>query len=114
MLVGNKIDKVRDYFFFFYYWLFGSIHTFLNLVLKEQREVSREDGKRFAQKHHMLFIEASAKTSEGVQDAFTELVTKVHLYQLHRLPTTSLNLQPHSDHPDSQPLGNKKVRFQTQ
>ena len=53
MLVGNKIDREQD------------------------REISREEGTRFAKKHSMLFIEASAKTCEGVQIAFEELVQKV-------------------------------------
>lgn len=52
MLVGNKIDK-------------------------ERREVSKEEGLKFARKHRMLFIEASAKTREGVQYAFEELVEKI-------------------------------------
>lgn len=52
MLVGNKIDL-------------------------EKRQVTREDGLRFARKHHMLFIESSAKTREGVQCAFEELVEKI-------------------------------------
>lgn len=52
MVVGNKIDK-------------------------PEREVSRDDGIRFARKHRTLFLETSAKTSEGVKQAFEELVRKV-------------------------------------
>ncbi|XP_071495572.1 ras-related protein Rab-18-B-like [Diadema antillarum] len=52
MLVGNKIDM-------------------------EKREVSREQGLKFARKHSCLFIEASAKTRDGVQCAFEELVEKI-------------------------------------
>jgi len=51
MLVGNKIDK--------------------------DRVVSREEGLQFARRHTMLFIEASAKSKEGVQCAFEELVQKI-------------------------------------
>ena len=39
--------------------------------------MSKEEGLKFARKHHTLFIEASAKTKEGVQCAFEELVEKV-------------------------------------
>ena len=53
MLVGNKIDQ------------------------ENRREVSRDEGARFAKKYSMLFIEASARTREGVQIAFEELVRKV-------------------------------------
>nr|XP_033773186.1 ras-related protein Rab-18-B-like [Geotrypetes seraphini] len=52
MLVGNKIDK-------------------------SDREVERSQGLQFARKHSMLFIEASAKTRDGVQCAFEEVVEKI-------------------------------------
>ncbi|KAK1159005.1 ras-related protein Rab-18-B-like [Acipenser oxyrinchus oxyrinchus] len=52
MLVGNKIDK-------------------------SDRELDRNEGLQFARKHAMLFIEASAKTRDGVQCAFEEVVEKI-------------------------------------
>lgn len=51
MLVGNKIDLPRV--------------------------VETSEGQQFAQKHSMLFIECSAKTKKGVQQAFEELTQKV-------------------------------------
>ena len=41
------------------------------------RAVSKEEGLNCARKHQMMFIEASAKTREGVQVAFEELVEKI-------------------------------------
>ncbi|GCB66719.1 hypothetical protein scyTo_0000633 [Scyliorhinus torazame] len=52
MLVGNKIDKTN-------------------------REIDRNEGLRYARKHSMLFIEASAKTCDGVECAFEEVVEKI-------------------------------------
>jgi len=52
MVVGNKIDEPN-------------------------RAVSRDEGYRFAKKHRTLFLETSAKTSEGVAVAFEEVVRKI-------------------------------------
>lgn len=52
MIVGNKIDEPN-------------------------REVSRDEGIRFAKKHRTLFLETSAKTNEGVKETFDEVVRKI-------------------------------------
>ena len=59
MLVGNKTDR------------------------KDNREITWDEGNRFARKHSMLFIEASARTNDGVQQAFEELVKKVNHFHFH-------------------------------
>jgi Ras-related protein Rab-18 len=47
------------------------------LFSQERREVSRIKGLKFAKNHSMIFFEASAKTKDGFQMAFEELVQKV-------------------------------------
>ncbi len=52
LLVGNKVDKPRV--------------------------VKREEAEQWARSKGMLFMEASAKTKEGIQQVFSEIVHKVY------------------------------------
>lgn len=52
MVVGNKIDL-------------------------DERQVSTEEGLKFARRHQTLYVESSAKTADGVKCCFEELVRKV-------------------------------------
>lgn len=54
MIVGNKVDKESS-----------------------TRQVTREEGLEFARKMGTLFIESSAKTRQGVKEAFTEVNRKI-------------------------------------
>lgn len=53
LLVGNKIDKTAE------------------------RKVSRDEAIQFARSQKMLYIETSAKTKQGVQSAFDEVIQKM-------------------------------------
>lgn len=54
MLIGNKSDLVN------------------------QREVSEEEGRRFAQEHNLHFIETSAKTAQNVEQAFINTAREIN------------------------------------
>ena len=55
MLVGNKLD------------------------LASSRKTSREMGQQYAEEEGLLFAEASAKSSEGVEELFMEIGECLHL-----------------------------------
>ena len=52
LLVGNKVDL-------------------------QDKLIQRQQGLDFAKTHAMVFIETSAKTEEGIQQTFDEVITKV-------------------------------------
>ena len=54
MLIGNKND------------------------LEHRRAVSTEEGKAFADKHGLIFMETSAKTAYNVEQAFLKTAEEIH------------------------------------
>ncbi|KAF9581829.1 Ras- protein Rab-18 [Lunasporangiospora selenospora] len=75
MIVGNKVDK------------------------ESSREVSKQEGQEFARKLQTLFVECSAKTKFGVQQAFDELVQQIidtpSLWQ--KQATTNVRIQSNTN-----------------
>ncbi|KAK6622598.1 Ras- protein Rab-14 [Polyplax serrata] len=45
--------------------------------LNQQRDVTYEEAKQFAEENGLLFVEASAKTGENVEEAFLDTATKI-------------------------------------
>ncbi|OMO89565.1 Small GTPase superfamily [Corchorus capsularis] len=54
MLIGNKCD------------------------LSHRRAVSTEEGEQFAKEHGLIFMEASAKTAQNVEEAFISTASKIY------------------------------------
>ena len=65
MLVGNKGD------------------------LDHRRQVSKEEGEKFAQENGLIFLETSAKTAANVEEAFINTATKIYVtHHTHSQHTT--------------------------
>ena len=54
MLIGNKAD------------------------LESRRQVTFEEGKKFAEENGLIFLETSAKTAQNVEQAFVDTATKIY------------------------------------
>lgn len=54
MLIGNKSD------------------------LDHRRQVSKEEGEKFAKDHGLIFLETSAKTAANVEEAFIHTAQKIY------------------------------------
>ena len=50
-------------------------------VNSNERKITTQKGKNFAQDNNMIFFEASAKTGEGVKDLFVTIANKVYEQQ---------------------------------
>ncbi|KAI8580249.1 hypothetical protein K450DRAFT_237549 [Umbelopsis ramanniana AG] len=84
MIVGNKVDK------------------------ESSRVVTYKEGAAMAQKLQTLFIECSAKTKVGVQEAFEELVQKIietpSLWQKQQAPASTIRVSSNgNDEQESSP-----------
>ena len=46
--------------------------------LEAQRDVTYEEARQFADENGLMFVEASAKTGDGVEEAFLETAKKIY------------------------------------
>ena len=47
-------------------------------VSNEERKISKEKGKKFAEDNNMIFFETSARTGEGVKELFVNVASQVY------------------------------------
>jgi small GTP-binding protein len=73
MLIGNKID------------------------LSDERKVSKEEGKRFAEEHNMFFMEVSAKTGENVKETYIQLATTTKANTVKLIWDKLMKMEPIND-----------------
>ena len=45
--------------------------------MEHEREVEEDEGKKMAERHNMLFLEVSAKSSKNVDETFSNLTNEI-------------------------------------
>ena len=55
--------------------------------LEAQRDVTYEEARQFAEENGLMFVESSAKTGDGVEEAFLETAKKIEQTQMGEIDT---------------------------
>lgn len=74
--------------------------------LGSSREVNLEDGQSLAQLEGLLFLETSAKENLNVEDAFQQMITKIHEITSQKSLEAKMN-----EPPTPIPQGKKEIIF---
>ncbi|XP_014511295.1 ras-related protein RABA6b [Vigna radiata var. radiata] len=59
--------------------------------LAQSREVEKEEGKEYAETERLCFMETSALQNQNVEEAFLEMITKIHDIISHKSLETKIN-----------------------
>ncbi|BAU02703.1 hypothetical protein LR48_Vigan10g034600 [Vigna angularis] len=59
--------------------------------LAQSREVEKEEGKGYAETERLCFMETSALQNQNVEEAFLEMITKIHDIISHKSLETKIN-----------------------
>jgi len=64
------------------YFFFGNFQVIFLIGnkcdLEAQRDVTYEEARQFAEENGLMFVESSAKTGDGVEEAFLETARKIY------------------------------------
>ncbi|KAJ7289726.1 ras-domain-containing protein, partial [Mycena rebaudengoi] len=97
ILVGNKRDLCKGGALSFYCVIFFFLQAVMHTD-ETKREVPTEDAERFAKEEGLLFVEASAKSGDNVEDAFaraaSDILDKVRNGAFDDNKSLSVNLSP--------------------
>lgn len=76
ILIGNKSDLNQEFFIFIL--IFEKILKYYYFERYCRREISQEEGAKFAEEHSIDFIEVSAKTGNNVEEGFLKMTFSIY------------------------------------